>query len=477
MHTERHLLSTPMRRRRACVTGTSTRSGQTLIFVVMILIILFFVVLWNFDLHKILFVKFLSQNAGDSAAMAGARWQGTSLNLIGDLNIVKAIAMTDALSGSGGTDVIGAIDDLQARICYAGPMIGMMASQQAAKNNKIHNNKEFTAYLKNHVGTILNEYPEFMIEAYPNCFEEYATMLDTICNNGIVAGPENMQLYTDYLGHHVLLDKSFYFAIATSAWCWFFFLEDDLLYTYTSYLDWPPMDKIANPNPINCEFYSLCLEKASFALDDSGLVSLMNTIKNSRNLPGGSIDSEVLSDTPTTWYCYGARWEEPFAMSDPGFPSAGSVRPQFNYAGADTVVRVETAPDLATPGTEIGEITWTAAAKPLGYLAGEIKPNAYDIVLPAFHDVRLIPINASSAGSSGSFDLSFRKHCEQHLPDYLDAGPSALVQSCWYCKQLKTWELASFRAKGKSWLAANSSQCNVTGGPGGGPGGGTSIGH
>ena len=40
------------------------RSGQTMIFMVMILVILAFVVLWNLDLHKILFVKFLCQNAG-----------------------------------------------------------------------------------------------------------------------------------------------------------------------------------------------------------------------------------------------------------------------------------------------------------------------------------------------------------------------------------------------------------------------------
>lgn len=448
-----------------------------MIFVMMILIILLFVVLWNFDLHKILSVKFMSQNAGDAAAMAGARWQGTSLNLIGDLNIVKAIALTDALSGLGNTNTLGAISELQARICYVGPMLGMMASQQAAKNNKIHNNKDFTAYLKNHVSTILDEYPEFLIEPYPNCFEEYAAMLAAVCNNGIVAGPENMQLYTDYLGHHVLLDKSFYFAVATSAWCWFFFQEDDLLYTYDNYLDWPPMDKIVSPNPVNSEFYSLCLERVSFPLDDANLVSLMNKIKDDRNLPGKAIDPDLVSDVSVTWYCYGERWEEPFAMSDPKFPSAGTVRPQFNYAGADSVVRIETAADLRTPGTEIGEITWTAAAKPLGHLKKETKPNAYDLVLPAFHEARLIPMDASSGSSGGSFDLSFRKHCEEHLPDYLDSGPIMLAKVCWYCQQLSTWEKPSFRAKGKAWLAANSSKCYVTGGGGGGSGGGTSIGH
>ena len=63
------------------------RAGQAIIFLMMVLVILFFVVLWNFDLHKYLHVKTVSQNGGDAAALAAGRWQGITLNLIGDLNI------------------------------------------------------------------------------------------------------------------------------------------------------------------------------------------------------------------------------------------------------------------------------------------------------------------------------------------------------------------------------------------------------
>ena len=64
-----------------------------MIFIVMVVVILSFVVLWNIDLHKVIYVKSLSQNAGDSAALAGARWQAITLNLIGDLNVMQAVAL------------------------------------------------------------------------------------------------------------------------------------------------------------------------------------------------------------------------------------------------------------------------------------------------------------------------------------------------------------------------------------------------
>ena len=61
------------------------KSGQTMLFLIMLMLIMAFIVMWNFDLHKALTVKQREQNAGDAAALAAARWQGISLNLIGDL--------------------------------------------------------------------------------------------------------------------------------------------------------------------------------------------------------------------------------------------------------------------------------------------------------------------------------------------------------------------------------------------------------
>jgi len=176
--------------------GFGNRSGQTLIFLVLIVVILAFVAIWNFDLHKTVYVKTLSQNAGDAAALAAARWQGLTLNLIGDLNILQAVAWTE-----GDTDTASEIAALQARLCYVGPMIGFMASQQAAKNNGIYVNTRYTARVRQHAQDVRTVYPSLgddgrmmFEEPYPGCWQEYADMIETVADNGIAAGPDNARI-------------------------------------------------------------------------------------------------------------------------------------------------------------------------------------------------------------------------------------------------------------------------------------------
>ena len=452
------------------------RSGQSMVFLVMIVVVLLFVVLWNFDLHKILTVKSLSQNAGDAGAMAASRWEAISLNLIGDLNIMHAVALMDSAAGIGDPDAADTITDLQARLCFVGPMIGMMASQQAAKNNGLYNNDEFTAYLLNHVNKIRVDYPTFITEPYPGCLQEYANMLESICSSGIAAGPDNMQLYSDYLGDHMLFNRDFYDAIATSAWCWFYLHAYDLLLNYTDYTSWPPLPEVSNPTPINCEFFSLHMTKESRSLDSAELVDLMNDLKEQDNLSGTPVVYSDVGDIEATWYCFDDRWNDKFAM-DASFPGVGPVKPEYDYVGSDAAIRTETIPDTRTPGGREHKITWTSAAKPLGYLNESDRPNEYGIVLPAFHNVRLIPVDASSAPWGGSFDLGLREHVEMHLPGYVASGTSALVPGCWYCAQLATWENPAFRGAGIVWLATNSASCIVPGGGGGSSSGGSRRGH
>src|SRR3989339_1814030 len=96
--------------------------GQTIVFFMMLLFILVFVLIWIFDLHKSIYIKSVSRNAGDSSALMAARWEGITLNLIGDLNILHAIALS-----ATNTAAETAITNMQARLCYVGPMIAFMA--------------------------------------------------------------------------------------------------------------------------------------------------------------------------------------------------------------------------------------------------------------------------------------------------------------------------------------------------------------
>jgi len=460
----------------------ASRSGQAMIFIVMLVIILISFALWNFDLHKVVYIKNVAQNAGDSSALAGARWQAITLNLIGDLNVMQAVALTQ-----GDTNEVAAINGLQARLCYVGPMIGLVAAQQAAKNNGIFNNERFADRLRQHAEEVLaysdlgGDGQMVFTEPYSNAWVEYSAMIQSVADGGVAVGPENARLYSDYSGGHMLLLPEFYNAVAGTDWCWFFHNAPGLLNSYTDFHFWPPLPEIiANSSPINSEYFGLGLTLRALISDDRA-GTMMNQVLGERNLSAGNINSNI-TQMIAKWYCYDSSvwgtWDAISPMGENHFPAAGLVKPQYDYAGANSATRVLAESPRLTPNAGTNKINWTAAAKPFGYLMADgvaIRPNQYGLVLPAFRDVRLIPMDASSAPAGGSFNLDWRDHIELHLPAYVADG--ATVAGCWYCQQLVVWENPIFRQTGIDWLNDNSSSCQTYSGGSGGSGGGSHVGH
>jgi len=206
----------------------------------------------------------------------------------------------------------------------------------------------------------------------------------------------------------------------------------------------------------------------------------------------GFIASNVMTRTET-WYVYNGEawgaWSQLDTSGDDPFPLTGPVRPEYNYTGADAMFRVYATVDRLTPGLDgsssnSDSVVWTAAAKVFGAVGPETArrpPSSYGLVLPAFSAVRLIPVDACSGASNGSFDMDWRRHIDEHLTAYLSFGPQN--NGCWYCQQLTTWEPSggsrTFQNEGLTWLGANSYQCTITSGGGGGGsrGGGRRRGH
>jgi len=454
-----------------------------MIFLIMVLVILVFVVLWNTDLERILRVKSLAQDGGDAAALMAARWQGISLNLVGDLNILQALAVA-----ADDQDAVDAISNLQTRICFTGPMIGLAASQQAAKNNNIYVNESFTRLLSDHAVVVRDEYTRIVgntgemlfPEPYPGAWEEYADMLDAVAENGVAAGPDNARFYGDYGDAHTLLDIGFYEAIAGRTWCWFHHNAPNLLEDYTNYRWWPDLPEVDLDYFGNSEIFGLGLLPFLTRLGAQMSQDTVEEVAAERGIEG-SFDGATVSQV--FWHVYSpGRWHAWDVMTDGSLPLAGELRPQYDYVGADAVVRVEAQAHRLMPGpggTEsTNKIIWTAAAKPFGALEDDqdnpIRPDTYDIVLPAFTDVRLIPLDASTMPSGGSFNYDWQLHIREHLEPYMDSGPGGF--DCFYCDQLVTWENPMFRYTGADWLDDNSWQCTVTG-TGGSQGGGTRHGH
>jgi len=471
----------------------SSRSGQAIIFVMMALVALIFVLMWNVDLHRIVSSKNRAQNAGDAAALTAARWQGATLNLVGELNIfhVLALAADDAAA-------VDAITNMQARLCYTGPMTAFYAAQLAAKNNRMPVNADFTAVVRDHAATVRTTYGQdtgdgpLFPEPFPGAWETYADLIDAVAADGIAAAPDNARFYNDVSGPHLLLDVAFYDAVNGRSWCWFWFNARSLLETYQSYTDWPPLpDAGDNPtNPDDCEFYGIGVHPVA-----RPFVQVVNTDlfdgqlrESGRNPPADYADDKRFTERVEIWYRYDtARWQAWDALSDKGespLPLFGTVREEYDYTGADAAVRVLADVSRMTPGlagtTRSDRLLWSAAAKPFGYLeqdGDKVRPDTCGLVLPAFRAVRLIPMDGSSAPVGSHFDLEWRRHCDEHLPRYTQHGTASCVPGCWYCAQLLTWEDPIFRQTGVAWLELNHNLCTLPSGNGGGPGGGTRRGH
>ena len=76
-------------------------SGQTLLAGVIVLVIILLAIILLFDIQNLIRGKVKAQNAVDAAALTGANWQMHTLNLIGELNLVKAstLMFSDAALG------------------------------------------------------------------------------------------------------------------------------------------------------------------------------------------------------------------------------------------------------------------------------------------------------------------------------------------------------------------------------------------
>jgi hypothetical protein len=333
---------------------------------------------------------------------------------------------------------------------------------------------------------VINRYADqFLTRPYenvpepPTAWDDYGGMLIAIAGQGIAAMPDNPRYYVDYSGDHLLLNPSFYDAVASQNWCWFHHHARQILRNYTSYTDWDPLPIVIDPEPVNAEFFNLGLIKLTY-LDSLPMIAeevddAQEVILLMEAMSGHSITSGV-AEVSAQWYCYSPdRWRTWSGFIPEGFPFRGSIREQYDYVGADAAVRIETTADRMTPGSGSRGVAWSAAAKPFGSLEGPVRPNRYGLVLPAFTDVRLIPVDAATGGGGGSRP-GWSDHYRSHLQEYTLQGTAALTPGCWYCQQLLTWESSTFRQAGIAWLDQYSDQCRI---PGSRPGdtGGARRGH
>lgn len=468
------------------------RKGQVALYLIMTLVAITLLVLLNADTFLAVRTKNRLQNSGDAAALAAARHQGVLLNEIGRLNIQHILSAV-----RNEAEQCDQISLEQRKLALLGPVQALKEADQAARKNGEEPNAHFAKILNDHVEDIRLTYAggnggegDPYPESYPGAWTDYASAIRDVVSGGLACGPDNIEFY-DALGGHLLLQREFYFAIASKNWCWFHFYAENALKTILNHTQWGPLPVRSENSTINSEIFSLHLSAYEGALLDilqpEQIIDLAQTYGNTELTMEDLAASTMLTNTMQVWFLYDRgswrRWFDEFHLADDeyglNFPLRGEIKEEYNVRGGAAICRVErTSPSFALD-TE-AELTWSAAAKPMGTLtdeAGMLAPvTAYsNFVLPTFQAVRLVPLDAVGGRNLATADYGWVTHIRHHLGPYLEKGPHNL--NCYYCLQLFTWEKQAFHDEGVRWLRFYADTCVRPTGGGHINGGGTSHGH
>ncbi len=153
--------------------------GQVLLVSVVIMVILALMALFMFDLQTTIRGKIKVETAEQSAALAAAEWQRKSLNLIGELNLVKAseLMLTDFTDDPEHDQTqkfnatfnqiriaCRAMTEMQSRLSFVGPLIAFGAAQQAGKYNGVSIFDVYKTQEKSSFGDDEEEYQQEYLE-------------------------------------------------------------------------------------------------------------------------------------------------------------------------------------------------------------------------------------------------------------------------------------------------------------------------
>lgn len=435
------------------------RKGQVAVYLVMVLVALTILAVMNVDLFLSVRNKFRSQNAGDAASLAAARYQGHLLNEIGRLNLEHIYAAIREDRSR-----IAEIEMTQRRLALLGPLEAVRLSSEASMKNGGEIRDEFAEFLIDHARFVRDVYAsedneagnEPYPESWPGAWEEYAAEIERVAQEGLAAGVDNVDFHNAG-STHVLMNRRFYDAIRGRDWCWFFLTcgMNCLLENYNSFHDWAPIQRKDIGAFANSEIYPLYVEFRRCSLLDFYSVAEITTLMRNADYNVNEKDvssSSALRSSRSAW-----AFLDPLMWRDwkdaEGFPFVGSVKPEYNYHGAAAICRVYSKNNV-----------WSAAAKPLASIDPTRTAN---LVKPTFDAVRLVPLDSVGGNDLATADIPWIRHVREHLMHYLKFGPESCSASCGYCLDLRKWERDSFRHSGILWLKFNSYECyRPTGFPG-----------
>lgn len=315
------------------VQRVSAQSGQTLVMVMIIFIIMLVICLFLVDIQRVIVIKAKSVSAVDSAALVGAEWQRHTLNLIGEINLIKATTalIEDFAEDTANDNYMRIIDEenpqadiiarvlpqlqrfqaaegnltqMQVRLSFVGPMLGLGAAQQAAKNNGLNFNGGYCQAVYRHLQRLRTggAYSAGMvsqeIEGY-EWKEPYANMLEEVLHiqdgavYGIAVDPHPNYLNYPLTDPDYLAARALYQAVNTDDWC--ARVLRDVIYEGLSANWWEDitirMDSMTFPR--ESEYLTLGMRFSSGAYNEEAITRLDQPFRES---PGELISSLFQED-------------------------------------------------------------------------------------------------------------------------------------------------------------------------------------
>ena len=401
------------------------KEGQVAIFLVLILAGLTLLFALNVDIFTSSRSKIRLQNAADASALALARWQGTALNMVGDLNIAHLAAICQS-----NVNAISGIVQLQSRLAFIGPTIGFKAANEIAEKNGVRISEDMTLAAR-----LVSEFMD----------EDYRRMLDVVIRDGIRAGVDNAAI------HRPFPIKDFFEAIRQRNFRWF------CRYNGGRHRlpEIPP--ELLNPEELMVSGPNACFGSIGIGWEDGFLydshIDDFADMARDCGVDSAVVNRQALTTNATLfavrqWCVYDqSEWRDlPGDFSFSRFPWLTPLREEYNVCGGSATVRIEGSVELASLSAQTNFITAQAAAKALGHMKGrKVTSVTPSIILPSFSRARLLPFGPGAAGRYGMANL-------YHIRSMLGllGRPGGLNS---YLHLLDVYSSESFRNAAESWYS------------------------
>lgn len=429
--------------------GGNGRSGQAVVLLLALLVAMAAMVFWMTDVHTLLMRKLRIQDGGDAACLAAARWQAAGLNLVGELNLIRAYMISAGLP----REEVEAVYELQQRVALTTPFLAMLAAQQAARENACAPWPEETTRAVRDYFNLLGGLGSF--EGYHEAArEDFLAMTDILFGDGmpIYAMPA-VAVFESSTPLSLLLMRDFYEAVLANDRCWFL-RRQELLRTYAGPKSFGPLPELRTDPPFGLLLagFESSLEELEQPVGTAPKIGMDGIRMQLARLRHPAME-EPQSDEDRKrrgqnhmWMGFDRnRWTPWYLIDD--LPMRAEVRACYDYQGPAAVVAVR---------SEDGTAGWLAAAKALGEVGGD-RPNDYPLVLGGFDRVRLIPIDAADRGLT-ALDPDWLTHLVAHLQEFVSRGTLA-EHTCRYCRALRIWSTPAFRFGTLEWLRLYGHTC------------------